>query len=80
MTRHSPRPVAGRDIDDATRATAMALLVRIKGNFHEATAVIVAWSRKGEGFFGTLKQARERSQQWKRRTLRAQRAFRAGRN
>lgn len=49
--------IAGRNVDDATRETAVVLLVRIQGNFREAATVIVAWSKKGEGFFGTLKQA-----------------------
>ena len=34
------------------------MLTRINGNFKEAAALVAAWSRKGQGFFGVLKQAR----------------------
>lgn len=42
-------------MNDEVKAAAMQLLVRVKGNFAAANSVIAEWTKKGEGFFGTLK-------------------------
>ena len=46
-------------LEGAAAAGAVQILTRIEGNFREAAAAVVAWSRKGAGFWGALRQALE---------------------
>ena len=55
--RRPPAARAGKLPDEAAAAGAREVLLRIQGNFVTAVTLISAWSQRGAGFFGTLKQA-----------------------